>query len=71
MIKKKERGQETLVLMGCTGIHLWGQRVAEYMACQLSRSSKGCHSYWFYLKNDPTAPLPVFFGHLVEEVPPL
>ena len=25
LIKKKERGRETLVLMGCAGIHLWGQ----------------------------------------------
>ena len=25
---KKERGQETLVLIGCVGIHLRGQRVA-------------------------------------------
>ena len=30
---KKERGQETLVPMGCMGIHLWGQQVAEYMPC--------------------------------------
>ena len=41
LIKKKERGRETLVPMGCVGIHLWGQRVAEYMPCQLSRSNKG------------------------------
>ena len=58
------------MLMGCMGIHLRGQRVAEYMPCQLSRSNKGCHSHWFYLKNDPTAALPVFFGRLVEEAPP-
>ena len=30
---KKERGRDTPVLMGCAGIHLWGQRVAEYMPC--------------------------------------
>ena len=26
--------------------------------------------HWFYLKNNPTAPLPVFSGCLIEEVPP-
>ena len=56
--------------MGCAGIHLRGQQAAEYMPCQLSRSNKGWHSHWFYLKNDPATPLPVFSGHLVEEVPP-
>ena len=30
---KKERGRETLVPMGCVGIHLRGQRVAEYILC--------------------------------------
>ena len=56
--------------MGCMGIHLRGQWAAEYMPCQLSRFNKGWHSHWFYLKNDLTAPLLVFFGHLIEEVPP-
>ena len=46
-MKKKERGQETPVLMGCSGIHLWGQWAVEYMPCQLSRSNKGWHSHWF------------------------
>ena len=55
---------------GCVGIHIRGQRATEYMPCQLSRSNKGWHSHWFYLKDDPAAPLPVFFGRLVEEVPP-
>ena len=50
--------------------HLQGQRAAEYMPCQLSTSNKGWHSHWFYLKDDPTAPLPVFFGRLIKEVPP-
>ena len=40
------------------------------MPCQLSRSNKGWHSHWFYLKDDPTAPLPIFSGRLIEEVPP-
>ena len=70
LIKKKERGQETLVTMGCMGIHLRGQRADEYMPCQLSRSNKGWHSHWFYLKNDPTTSLPVFSERLVEMVPP-
>ena len=39
------------------------------MPCQLSRSNKGWHSHWFYLKDDPAAPLLVFSGCLVEEVP--
>ena len=40
------------------------------MPCQLSKSNKGWHSHWFYLKNNPAAPLPVFSGCLIEEVPP-
>ena len=56
--------------MVCTGIHLRVQRAGEYMPCQLSRSNRGWHSHWFYLKNDPAAPLPVFSGRLIEEVPP-
>ena len=35
-----------------------------------ARSNKGWHSHWFYLKNDPAAPFPIFSEHLVEEVPP-
>ena len=65
LIKKKERGRETSVPMRCAGIHLWGQRAAEYMPCQLSRSNKGWHSHWFYLKDNPVAPLPVFSRRLV------
>ena len=42
----------------------------EYMPCQLSRFNKGWHSHWFYLKNDPAAPLLVFSGRLIKEVPP-
>ena len=33
LIKKKDRGQETPVPMGCTGFHLRGQRAAKYMPC--------------------------------------
>ena len=35
----------------------------------LSTSNKGWHSHWFYVKDDVAAPLPVFFGHIIEEVP--
>ena len=44
LIKKKERGRETPVLMGCMGSHLRGQRAAEYMPYQLSRSNKAWHA---------------------------
>ena len=33
--RKKDRGGEIRVPMGCAGIHLRGQRVSEYMPCQL------------------------------------
>ena len=39
------------------------------MPCQLSRSNKGWHAQWFYLKNDPTTPLPDFTMCLIEEAP--
>jgi len=39
--RKKDRGREIPVLMGCASIHLLGQQVAEYMPYQLSRSNKG------------------------------
>ena len=35
----------------------------------LSTSNKGCHSQWFYLKNNTAAPLPEFTGRLIEEAP--
>ena len=47
LIKKKERGRETPVSMGCASIHLRGQRAAEYMPRQLSKSNRGWHSHWF------------------------
>jgi len=47
-----------------------GKWAAEYMPCQLSISNKGWHSHWFYLKDDPTAPLPIFFECLIKEAPP-
>jgi hypothetical protein len=44
--------------------------VAGYIPIALTKSNKGWHKLWFYLKNDVVAPLPVFSGHLIEEVPP-
>ena len=55
------------MLMGCTGIQLWNNRVDEYLSMRLSTSNKGRHSQWFYLKNDATAGLPEFTGRLIEE----
>ena len=55
--------------MGCAGIQLWNNRVGEYPSMRLLMSNKGWHSQWFYLKNDTTAPLPKFTGHLIEEAP--
>ena len=38
------------------------------MSIPLSKSNKGWHKLWFYLRNND-APLPIFTGHLIEEVP--
>jgi hypothetical protein len=55
--------------MGCASIHLQGSRAGKNMALQLSRSKKGWHTQWFYLKNDAIAPLSKFTSCLVEEAP--
>ena len=44
------------VLMGCVSIRLWGSRASEYMSIPLSKSNKGWHKIWFYLRNDAAAP---------------
>ena len=36
---------------------------------RLSTSNKGWHSQWFYVKDDMAAPLLVYSGRLIEEVP--
>ena len=54
--------------MGCASIHLRGSRASEYMSIPLLKSNKGWHKLWFYLKNDATAPLPIFTGRLIKEV---
>jgi hypothetical protein len=55
--------------MGCASIHLQSNRAREYMSLRLSSSNKGWHKQWFYLKDDTTAPLPMFSRHLIEEAP--
>jgi hypothetical protein len=67
--KKRERSRDLLVPMGCASIHLQGRWFAEYMTLPLSKSDKGWHALWFYMKNDAIAPLPNFTGRLIEEVP--
>jgi hypothetical protein len=37
------------------------------MATALSKSKKGWHKQWFYLKNNVDAPLPIFTDRLIEE----
>ena len=69
VLKKRDRARDLPVPMGCVGIHLLGQRSTEYMPCQLSRSNKGWHAQWFYMKNDATTPLPDFTICLIEEAP--
>lgn len=36
---------------------------------RLSTSNKGWNKQWFYLKNDPAAPLPEFTRQPIEVVP--
>ena len=55
--------------MGCASIHLCNNRVNNYPSMSLSTSNKGWHSQWFYVKDDVTAPLLVYTGHLVEQAP--
>ena len=55
--------------MGCTGIQLRNNRVNEYPLMHLSTSNKGWYSHWFYIKDDAAAPLLVFTGRLIKEVP--
>ena len=55
----------------CVSIHLRGSWSSEYMSIPLSKSNKGWHKLWFYLRNDAIAPLPIFTGRLIEEAPDL
>ena len=53
--------------MGCAGIHLRGHRSTEYMTYPLSRSNKGWHALWFYMKNNAANPLLDLTRRLIEE----
>ena len=35
----------------------------------MSKSNKGWHKLWFYLRNDDDDPLPIFTDRLIEEAP--
>ena len=39
------------------------------MYIPLSKSNKGWHKLWFYLRNNAATPLSIFTGHLIEEAP--
>jgi hypothetical protein len=55
--KKREKNKAELsVRMGCMSIHLWGGRVGGYIPIVLTKSNKGWHKLWFYMKNDVAAP---------------
>ena len=54
--------------MGCVSIRLRGKQSLEYMSILLSKSNKGWHKLWFYLRNDDDAPLLIFTDRLIEEV---
>ena len=68
-MKKRVGKQELSVPVGCAGIHLRNNWVNEYPSMRLSTSNKGWHSHWFYVKDDIAAPVPVFSGRIIEEVP--
>jgi hypothetical protein len=51
-----EKRVELSVLIGCTSIHLQSGHAARYIPIALTKSNKGWHKLWFYLKNDATAP---------------
>ena len=67
--KKRVGKQELSMSMGCASIHLRNNRANDYPLMHLSTSNKGWHSQWFYVKDDVGAPLPVYSGRLIEEVP--
>ena len=67
--KKRVGKQELSMPMACASIHLCNNRANDYPLMRLSTSNKGWHSQWFYVKDDMAAPLPVYSGRLIEEVP--
>jgi hypothetical protein len=54
--KKKKNKAKLLVLMGSACIHLHGGRAGGYIPITLTKSNKGWHKLWFYLKNDDATP---------------
>ena len=64
---QKNKKRYKSVPMGYMSIHLRGHQSVEYMPCQLSRSNKGWHALWFYVKNTAADPLPEFTGCLIGE----
>ena len=65
--KKRVGKPELSTPIGCASIHLRNTRASDYLLMRLSTSNKGWHSQWFYIKNDVTAPLPVYTKRLIEQ----
>ena len=55
--------------MGYASIHLHHTWLRDYPLMHLSTSNKGWHSQWFYVKDDLSATLPRYSGHLIDEAP--
>jgi hypothetical protein len=52
-----------LTISGGAVIHVKsGHGVDPYLEIPMPRSMKGWRKRWFFLKNDDSAPLPMFFG---------
>ena len=69
LLKKREKRQELSVPVGCADIYLRNNQVNEYPSMRLLTSNKGWHSHWFYVKDKVVAPLLVFSGRIIKEVP--
>jgi hypothetical protein len=67
--KRREKKAELSVLVGCASIHLQSGRAAGYNPIVVTKSNKGWHKPWFYLKNDAIDCLPEFTGCTIEEAP--
>jgi hypothetical protein len=68
LVRKRDR---STALIGYTEIHLRGPRAHEYMAITTTKSNKGWHSRWFYIKNYDVTPRPLFTGHTIVAAPPM
>jgi len=67
--KRRVGGEEVNVPIGCASIHLRHTQSRDYPLMHLSTSNKGWHSQWFYVRDDVSAPLPMYTGRLIEEAP--